>query len=132
MSPPRIPPIIPGSDPGTSAPLRATASRDGVNFSVFSRHATRVELLLFNGVDDARPARAVRLNPTANRTHHYTGTSSCRACRRASSTATASSRLEVAVGAFGLLTFRARTRRSGLSQRSKGSVSKSWPRRKKL
>ena len=39
---------------GTSAPLGATATSDGVNFSVFSTSATAVELLLF---DDARRAR---------------------------------------------------------------------------
>jgi hypothetical protein len=30
-------------------------SRHGVNFSVFSRHATGVELAFFDGVDDGRP-----------------------------------------------------------------------------
>ena len=43
----------------------------GVNFSVFSRHATGVELLLFDGVDDAKPASVMRLDPTANRTYYY-------------------------------------------------------------
>ena len=56
---------------GTSAPLGATPSDDGVNFSVFSRHATAMDLLLFDGVDDARPARVVRIDPAANRTYHY-------------------------------------------------------------
>jgi isoamylase len=46
-------------------------SRDGVNFSVFSRHVTGVELVLFDGVDDARPVRTIRLDPTVNRTYHY-------------------------------------------------------------
>ncbi len=40
---------------GSSSPLGATPSPTGVNFSVFSRHATGVELLLFDGVDDERP-----------------------------------------------------------------------------
>ena len=43
---------------GTSSPLGATPRRDGVNFSVFSKHATGVELLLFDRVDDAQAARA--------------------------------------------------------------------------
>ena len=54
-----------------SAPLGATWSHDGVNFSLFSRHATGVELLLFEGVDDTRPSRVIRLDPGANRTYFY-------------------------------------------------------------
>ena len=34
--------------PGTSSPLGATPCREGVNFSVFSKHATGMELLLFD------------------------------------------------------------------------------------
>ena len=60
-----------GFEEGSSSPLGATPSPNGVNFSVFSRHATGVQLLLFDGIDDARPARVVRLDPSANRTYHY-------------------------------------------------------------
>jgi isoamylase len=42
-----------------------------VNFSLFSRHASRVELLLFDDVEDARPARVIAIDPAANRTYHY-------------------------------------------------------------
>jgi isoamylase len=56
---------------GSSTPLGATPARDGVNFSVFSRHATAVELLLFDHVDDAESRRVIRIDPTGNRTHHY-------------------------------------------------------------
>jgi isoamylase len=56
---------------GRSSPLGATPSSDGVNFSLFSRDATGVELLLFDRVDDARPARVIRLDPGANRAYHY-------------------------------------------------------------
>ena len=56
---------------GSSSPLGATCSDDGVNFSLFSRHATAVELLLFEGVDDPRPSRVIRLEPTVNRTYFY-------------------------------------------------------------
>jgi isoamylase len=56
---------------GSSSPLGATPSPNGVNFSVFSRHATGVQLLLFNGVDDAKAARVVRLDPAVNRTYYY-------------------------------------------------------------
>ncbi len=56
---------------GSSAPLGATVTPAGVNFSVFSRNAHAVELVLFDGVDQPRPARIVRMDPAVNRTYHY-------------------------------------------------------------
>jgi len=56
---------------GRSAPLGATPSDGGVNFSIFSRAATGVELLLFEREDDARATRVIPLDPAANRTYHY-------------------------------------------------------------
>jgi len=56
---------------GSSFPLGATLSPDGVNFSLFSKNSTLVELLLFNHVDDAKPARVISLDPWKNRTYHY-------------------------------------------------------------
>jgi glycogen operon protein len=56
---------------GRSAPLGATVIDGGVNFSLFSRSATGVELLLFDREGDAAPSRAVRLDPIANHTYHY-------------------------------------------------------------
>jgi glycogen operon protein len=56
---------------GGSAPLGATPSPEGVNFSLFSRHATGVELLLFDRDDDARPARVIPIDPSTHRTYHY-------------------------------------------------------------
>jgi glycogen operon protein len=56
---------------GRSSPLGATVFPDGVNFSVFSRDAADVELLLFDRVDDAGPSRTVTLDPRQNRTYHY-------------------------------------------------------------
>jgi glycogen operon protein len=56
---------------GKSSPLGATVFPGGVNFSVFSRNATGVELLLFDGVDDIRPARVIPLDPAVNRTYYY-------------------------------------------------------------
>jgi glycogen operon protein len=44
---------------------------DGVNFSVYSRRATAIELVLFDAVDGARPAQVIRLDPVRNRTYHY-------------------------------------------------------------
>jgi len=60
-----------GLEEGSSSPLGATPSPNGVNFSVFSRHATGVELLLFDEIDDAKAARVIRLDPSVNRTYHY-------------------------------------------------------------
>jgi len=61
-----------GSAPtGESAPLGATPCKGGVNFSIFSRHASLVELLLFDRVDDAQPARVIRFDPFINRTYFY-------------------------------------------------------------
>jgi glycogen operon protein len=59
------------SKEGRSSPLGATVSADGTNFSVYSKHAKRIELLLFDCVDDARPERAISINPATNRTYHY-------------------------------------------------------------
>jgi isoamylase len=44
--------------------------RGGVNFSVYSRDATGVDLLLFDS-EDVPPSRIIRLDPSANRTYHY-------------------------------------------------------------
>jgi glycogen operon protein len=57
--------------PGHSWPLGATLGPDGVNFSVWARHATGVDLVLFDRAEDARPARTVRLDPIRHRTYHY-------------------------------------------------------------
>src|SRR6201998_1089977 len=56
---------------GRSSPIGATVLPGGVNFSVYSRNATGVELLLFDRENDAQPARVIPINPTTNRTYHY-------------------------------------------------------------
>lgn len=56
---------------GSSSPLGATVAPEGVNFSIFSKNATWVELLLFHDTNDARPARTIRIDPATNRTYHY-------------------------------------------------------------
>ena len=68
---------------GPSAPLGASVRPGGVNFSVFSKDATLIELLLF---DDADAAAAVADHPARSRTRTApttTGTPSCRASGRA-------------------------------------------------
>ncbi|MGO9260574.1 MAG: glycogen debranching protein GlgX [Bryobacteraceae bacterium] len=56
---------------GRSFPLGAAFAPGGVNFSVYSRGATAVDLLLFDRDHDARPAREIPIDPVANRTYHY-------------------------------------------------------------
>ncbi|QDV34744.1 glycogen debranching protein GlgX [Tautonia plasticadhaerens] len=56
---------------GRGFPLGATVVDGGVNFSLFSRHAEDVTLVLFDQEDDAAPSRFVRLDPASNRTYHY-------------------------------------------------------------
>ena len=56
---------------GRSFPLGATLVNGGANFSVFSRSATRIDLLFFDRVDDARPSRVIPIGPLENRTYHY-------------------------------------------------------------
>ncbi|WP_197094550.1 glycogen debranching protein GlgX [Microvirga massiliensis] len=55
---------------GSSSPLGATPSHGGANFSVFSKDATGLELLLFDQVDETA-SRVIRLDPAVNRTYHY-------------------------------------------------------------
>jgi len=57
--------------PGSPAPLGAHVTPDGVNFSVFSKRATGIELLLFEHRDATVPARTIRLDPVTHRTYHY-------------------------------------------------------------
>jgi isoamylase len=56
---------------GRSYPLGATIDPGGANFSVFSRGASSVELLLFEQQDDSLAVRAIPLDPAVNRTYHY-------------------------------------------------------------
>ena len=56
---------------GESSPLGATVRDGGVNFSLFSRTATGVDLLLFDREDDGKPTQQLKLDPVTNRTYHY-------------------------------------------------------------
>src|SRR5271169_4234930 len=56
---------------GRSFPLGATVLTEGVNFSVFSRQASRVDLLLFDDAAATHPARVIELDPRTHRTYHY-------------------------------------------------------------
>ena len=63
--------MIPKTKEGQSHPLGATICDEGTNFSVYSKHAAGIELLLFDGVDDAWPKRVISIDPATNRTYHY-------------------------------------------------------------
>ena len=56
---------------GRSSPLGASVSADGANFSIYSKHATRLDLLFFDGADDTCPSRVIPIDPATNRTYHY-------------------------------------------------------------
>jgi glycogen operon protein len=56
---------------GESYPLGATVVPGGVNFSIFSRGASHIELLFFDREDDGRPARTIRIDPGDNHSYHY-------------------------------------------------------------
>src|SRR5882672_3010903 len=60
-----------GIESGATAPLGATVRPDGVNFSVFSKNATLVELLLFDDGNAYEPSRIIPLDTAAHRTYHY-------------------------------------------------------------
>ncbi len=47
--------------PGRPSPLGPTWDGEGVNFALFSEHATRVELCLFDGADSSEPSESIAL-----------------------------------------------------------------------
>jgi glycogen operon protein len=57
--------------PGECAPLGATVHSAGVNFSIYSNHATLMELLLFDTEDAKQPSRVISLQADKHRTYHY-------------------------------------------------------------
>ena len=62
---------MPDTQPGQSFPLGATVLENGVNFCVFSKYATGVDLLFFDRHEDGIPTRTIRLDPKRNRTYYY-------------------------------------------------------------
>ena len=56
---------------GTRFPPGANATAEGVNFSVFSRRAARVELLLYDAADSAEPIQIIVLDPDTNRSYFF-------------------------------------------------------------
>jgi isoamylase len=56
---------------GSSYPLGATCYTEGTNFSIFSKNARQIDLLLFDKEEDAKPSRIIKLDPDVNRTFYY-------------------------------------------------------------
>lgn len=54
--------------PGRRYPPGASVEEEGVNFSVYSRHAVGAELLLYAGAGSDKPFQIVRLDPDVNHT----------------------------------------------------------------
>ncbi|WP_295438031.1 glycogen debranching protein GlgX [uncultured Thiodictyon sp.] len=52
--------------PGRRYPPGATLEDNGVNFSVYSRHACGAELLLYAAADSPKPFQVIRLDPEVN------------------------------------------------------------------
>lgn len=57
--------------PGRSYPLGATLVDKGVNFSLFTKNATAVELLLFDREDHSKPTHIIQLDSIINKTFYY-------------------------------------------------------------
>lgn len=58
-------------EPGRTHPLGATPDLEGVNFSLFSVHATSVELLIFQQPHDPQPIKTFKLDAKTNKTYNF-------------------------------------------------------------
>ncbi len=54
-----------------SYPIGPTLLPDGVNFSLYSRNAEQVELVLFNHIEENTSSNVIVLNPAVNKTYFY-------------------------------------------------------------
>ncbi len=61
----------PSVELGASNPIGATITGDGVNFSIYSKRATGMDLLLFDSPEDDAPARVISFDRHGNRTGDY-------------------------------------------------------------
>ncbi len=58
------------TSPGSPYPIGSRLKTDGVNFSIFSRHATDVELLLYDSSTSLEPFQIIPLHTEFNRTFY--------------------------------------------------------------
>jgi glycogen operon protein len=56
---------------GSSAHLGSSVSQSGVNFCIYSKYASREELLLFDREDSNEPSACFDLDAQMHRTYHY-------------------------------------------------------------
>lgn len=63
--------MSPSLSPGQPYPIGATVQPGGVNFCVFSKNATALDLLLFDSNNHLQPAQVIRLDPAHHRTFYY-------------------------------------------------------------
>ncbi len=56
---------------GQCFPIGSKVIDGGVNFSLFSKYATGVDIVFFDHVDDTEPARIIPLDHRINKTYHY-------------------------------------------------------------
>ncbi len=56
---------------GTRYPLGATPTPDGINFCIFSKHATEVQLLLYRNYRARSPFQIIKLDPEINRSFFF-------------------------------------------------------------
>ena len=56
---------------GRAFPIGATPDATGVNFCLYSRSATRVDLVFFVDSADTQPSRIITLDPVLHRDYHY-------------------------------------------------------------
>lgn len=66
--------MTPVDSKSRSSPLGANVRENGVNFSVYSRNATGMELVFFDREDDKKPSRIIQIDPFdpwSGHTYHY-------------------------------------------------------------
>src|SRR5919202_1523788 len=56
---------------GSPHPRGGTITRRGVNFSIYSEHASGMELLLFAAPGEPEPFQIIALDPRIHRTYHF-------------------------------------------------------------
>lgn len=56
---------------GKPFPIGSSIKDNGVNFSVFSKNAKSIEILLFDDKDDVKPSRIIELKEEENKSYYY-------------------------------------------------------------
>ncbi len=56
---------------GRPHPLGARPDAEGVNFSIYSQHSTKVEFVLFDSHDEREPCQIIELDPKVHHTFYF-------------------------------------------------------------